>query len=325
MFTLLSCLFRKKILILYLLLFNCFSIAQSPQQVEDKIDECFEILVNGDPDQALLCMEKQAPILEKIGYYTSMTVYYYTVMSNIYLMKGEPQKALSIISEGYEKHKDELSEEDINRFSIFELTVLENQNKHHEILSRINEILPKTKYNKHQAILYTMKASSIEIIGDYEKAVSYYHQALKIAKSINDSLNIPTIYNRLALLNQRMKEPQKALVYYKEGLKYAQQINNKVDVLTIYTNMGTAYRELDSLDKSLEYYKKSTELAKNIGNLTDVARNLLNTGVTYLAMDNLPQAFTNFHESLDISYQENIPLGKLYNYIGLGKAYTKSQ
>lgn len=75
----------------------------------------------------------------------------------------------------------------------------------------------------------------------------------------------------------------------------------------------------------MEYYKKSTELAKNIGNLTDVARNLLNTGVTYLAMDNLPQAFTNFHESLDISYQENIPLGKLYNYIGLEKAYTKSQ
>ncbi|MGE4347599.1 MAG: tetratricopeptide repeat protein [Flavobacteriaceae bacterium] len=281
-------------------------------------------MANGDPDQAFLCLEKQKAVLEKTGYIKSVTVYYYTAISNIYLMKGEHQNALNIITEGYQKYKDKLSEEDKNRFDVLELTVLESQNKHREVLARIDEILPKTKDKKHQAILYAMKASSVNMMGEYEKAASYYHQALKIAKSINDTFNIPTIYNRLGLLNQRIKEPQKALDYYTEGLKYAKRASNKIDMLAIYANMGSIYRELDSLEKSLEYYQMSTELAKNLRNQTDVARNLLNAGMTYLDMNNLPQAFTNFYESLDISYQEDISIGKLYNYIGLGKAYSKS-
>src|SRR5690606_6009502 len=172
-----SFLFRKKIYLYFLLFFNFLSFAQpvEHQQIENQIDKCFDILANGDPDQAFLCLEKQKAVLEKTGYIKSVTVYYYTAISNIYLMKGEHQNALNIITEGYQKYKDKLSEEDKNRFDVLELTVLESQNKHREVLARIDEILPKTKDKKHQAILYAMKASSLNMMGEYEKAASYYH------------------------------------------------------------------------------------------------------------------------------------------------------
>lgn len=319
--------FVKLYIICLCLCFCIFVSAQektlTPEQFEQKFNDCYTFLIEGDPEQAFLCLEKLKLLIEQSGYYQGITRYY-TQMSELYLIRGEPEKSLELIAEGYKKYHKKLSENEKDRFKILELSVLGSQNKNQEVLLRIQEIMPEIKNERHKAALYSMKASGLMEIGEYEKAAADYYNALRIFKSQKDALNITTIYNRLGLLSQSLKEPQKALTYYKQALRYALQVNSKPDLQSVYSNLGANYRELDSIEKSLEYYQKSAELAKRYGNPIDIARVLLNTGDVYLGTGDFSRAFANFNESLAISKKENIPIGIMYNYTSLGRAYTQT-
>lgn len=292
----------------------------SPEQFNQKLDECYALLLKQDPDKAFDCLKKLEPFVEKSSYGKGIGRFY-SQMSEYYLYKGEFEKADEVISEGYQKHEKKLSEEDKTHFRVMELRLLDHDGKSHELLSRIREIFPEAKGERNKAALYSIRASAFTQLGQYEKATSDYYQALRIFKSEKDTLNINTVYNRLGLLNQKLNDPAKALTYYKEAVRYAELVNSKRDLLSVYNNLGGVYAELDSIDKALEYYQKNIELAKTHGSKVDLARVLLNTGDVYLNQKDFPKSFANFNESLSISRAAGIPIGIMYNYRSLGKAY----
>src|SRR5690606_7296579 len=150
-------------------------------------------------------------------------------------------------------------DEEKTHFRVMELRLLEGNDKKHELLSRIEEILPEAKGDRYRGAIYSLRATAYTELGKYEKAASDYYQALRIFKSEKDTLNINTVYNRLGLLSQKLNDPAKALTYYKEAVRYAELINSKGDLLSVYNNLGAFYAELDSLDKALEYYQKNIE------------------------------------------------------------------
>lgn len=157
--------------------FNFLSFAQPDehQQIENQIDKCFDILANGDPDQAFLCLEKQKAVLEKTGYIKSVTVYYYTAISNIYLMKGE--------------HQNTDEQEEDNLKNIFEklLCVLENDKIYTDpniSLSKTAEIIKSNEKYVSSAIATYAKTNYSNFINSYR-----INQA-KLLIYENNNLNI---------------------------------------------------------------------------------------------------------------------------------------
>src|SRR5690606_17684216 len=127
--------------------------------------------------KAFNCLKRLEPFVEKSGYGKAIGRFY-SQMSEYYLYKGEFRKASDVISEGFKKHRKKLSEEDKTHFRVMELRILERDGKSHELLSRIQEILPEAKGERSRAAIYSIRASAFTQLGQYEKAASDYYQAL---------------------------------------------------------------------------------------------------------------------------------------------------
>src|SRR5690606_2994398 len=166
---------------------------------------------------------------------------YYTIVSEYYIIRGNAEKSLGLIAEGYKKHRKNLSDEQKIRFQLLELRVLENQGKNSKIISRVKEILPGTKSERNRAALYSIQASALVESGNYRVGTENYFKALRIFKSLNDTSNIVTVYNRLGLLNMKLEQPGKGLVYFRQALDYALQTNSYVDLQPVYENLASLY------------------------------------------------------------------------------------
>lgn len=293
----------------------------TPEQWDEKLDNCYSLLMKGSPEEGFECLQKLGPFLEKSGDYAGITDYYLQ-MSEYYMFTGQPDKAMRLVKKGFKKHESHLSEEQKIQFRLMEIRVLENQSRNRDIISRVKEILPAIKEERNKAILYSLKASALVASGEYESGARDYFDALRIFKSLNDTTNIITVYNRLGLLNQNLMQHQKAVGYFHRALDYALPANRSVDLLPVYVNLGTAYEEMDSTGIALTYYQKGMELAKDSGNRKDLAQLLNNMGSAYLKTGDSYRALFYFKESLAISREEKIQVGIMHNHNQLGDAYT---
>ena len=124
----------------------------TPDQIEQKLDECYTILIEKNPEDAFHCLERIKPEILQSGYGKGI-VRFYTQLSEYYLFKGEHQKSLDLISEGLKKHEELLSEEEQNRFQVLEIRILQELGNDQEVLQRIQDLLPDIQSPRHKAAL----------------------------------------------------------------------------------------------------------------------------------------------------------------------------
>lgn len=313
-------------LLAILLVSGIFAVAQnkkdSHRELQNRLDDC-HTLTSENPSEALNCFNRLLPVLEQAKYYKGITDYYAKV-SEIYLIQGENQKAEDLLKEARQKYMDKFSEEEEVFMALLELRLLEVRDQYAEILELTEKLMVEAKLPKHKGVLYTYRGLSWQKSGHYDKAAIEYYEALKIFKSIDDTENIITIYNRLGLLKLDIQEPEKALHYYLEAMKMAKQTKSIKNLQIVYSNLAITYKELDSLETALDYYKQSEQLAETFGNQMEVALILHNTGDIYLTKGHFQKAISNYQESLQISQSLDIPIGMLHNYASLGKAFFQT-
>lgn len=181
---------------------------------------------------------------------------------------------------------------------------------------------------KDRAALYT--ASDLgrlgelsQKMGDFQKALDYFHQGLNILRSRTDANakerqsrnlgNIGVIYHLLA-------DEQRAQEYYEQSLEVSRSITPQTVIHQILqgltlSNIGNLYRGIGAdempLDyynpktvadrqKALEYYKQALELAKNTGNKGLEGFALTKIGNTYKELGNFAEATIYLEQSLNI-------------------------
>lgn len=311
----------------FIFLLGCIALqaqteTSSVAELQKRLEGCY-VLVRENPAEALKCYEKLLPQLEEAKYYKGISDYYAKV-SGIYLIQGENQKTENLLKEARQKYMDHFSEEDALLIAILEIRLLEARDEYPKILELTKKLMVEAKLPKYKGVLHTYQGLSLQRSGHYQKAATEYYKALKIFKSIHDTENIITLYNRLGLLKLDLHEPQKALKYYQIAMKMAKQAKSTKNLQIIYYNLAITYKELDSLQTALDYYKKSEQLAETFGNQIEVAQILHNTGDIYLTKGEFQKAISNFQESLQISQNLDIPIGMLHNYVRLGKAFFQT-
>jgi len=244
-------------------------------------------------------------------------------ISLAYMLKGEPEKGISIVNGLIEKYNNKFSDDERIKVFILKVRFLEYMDRNEECLSLINKLLPQTDDENFKAALYTFRGGINMDKGNYDEAAANYYSALRLYKKINSKSNIITINNRLGLLNQALEDGRKALGYYKQALKIALELNSEKDLIPLYINMGNTYQQMDSIDKAFLYYDKNLELIIKANNQPDIARNYLNRGNLYLKIKNYPKAFEYFEKSLQICNDFGIDVGKMHNYVNIGNAYAE--
>ena len=127
--------------------------------------------------------------------------------------------------------------------------------KHKEEISKEIINLKSTSIKEGKEILeilfYMTEGDNHKDDGNYEDAINYYKQALKVRK------DNPEVYLKLGKLHTHNGEYSKAINFFEKGYNYSQTN------IGILNGLGRAYRKMQIFDKAEFYYQKVLEIDKN--------------------------------------------------------------
>ncbi len=100
---------------------------------------------------------------------------------------------------------------------------------------------------------------------EYQKAMDYYAQGLKIDQFQGNKPSIASDYSMIGELYVEMDSLDKAESSFKQAILISEEINARPEMASAYYNMGLLYKKMGYKKKAKHYLR----LAKNIYRLMD--------------------------------------------------------
>ena len=104
-----------------------------------------------------------------------------------------------------------------------------------------------------QAITRTNIGGVYDSLGQLEKALECYEQALSIHEEIGNRPLQATTLNNIGLVYDRLRQPEKALEYYYQALPIREEVGDRAGVATTLNNIGLVHRPPGTSRQSLGF------------------------------------------------------------------------
>ena len=177
---------------------------------------------------------------------------------------------------------------------------------------------------EHQAITYNGLGNAYLSLQQYDKALSYLSQGLRLAKKYND--NIALLYCLASMGNcyARQKKTEIAISYFLEAyLKINDEPKLNRLQYACLQNLGVAYSILGQLDMQLDQYDKALEYYEKALLISQKNKSILDESSTYQQMANVYFDLNKFDKYL--FYQEkSLDISQKYDFVNLRQRSLKS-
>ncbi|HEC44377.1 MAG TPA: tetratricopeptide repeat protein [Bacteroides sp.] len=149
-------------------------------------------------------------------------------------------------------------------------------------------------------------------MGEYDKAIEYYQENLKIQEAAGNLIKMAWARTNIANVYFAFEiDFELALEYYQVSLDLFLTHNEEKpeDVLGImglaqtYMNMGIVYKELDSIDNALDNFSTALQYFENLDNSAGIAATQRNLGSVYMEEGNFREALEAVQASLDYYHE----------------------
>ena len=159
-----------------------------------------------------------------------------------------------------------------------------------------------------KANLPLTKAKALNLIGyahlvrgEFDKAMNYHYQALRIGEQNADTATIIAAYNSLGTMYFKTKDQARAIACYNKSQQLAQNTGDQVAIGKVYNNLGNIYEENKQYSKALQYFKKAASLQEKLSNKRSLVISLLNVGNVHLYLARPEQGLPYLFKSLKIA------------------------
>jgi CHAT domain-containing protein/Tfp pilus assembly protein PilF len=99
---------------------------------------------------------------------------------------------------------------------------------------------------------------------DFNKALSYFSDSLKLAKEVKDKKFIIQILNNIGSVKSHLRFYSEALEYFELALSQAQEVKDNNSLGMLLNNIGIVYFNLGKYEESTRYYQKAIDVALRI-------------------------------------------------------------
>ncbi|MCP4255183.1 MAG: CHAT domain-containing protein [Candidatus Scalindua sp.] len=137
-------------------------------------------------------------------------------------------------------------------------------------------------------------------VGQYEKAIKYYEEALAIARKLGQEGSVATALNNIGEVYRSWGQYEKAIKYFEEALAIARKLGQEGSVATALNNIGEVYRSWGQYEKAIKYYEEALAIARKLGQEDSVATFLTNIGLVYNSWGQYDKAIKYYEEALVI-------------------------
>ena len=218
---------------------------------------------------------------------------------------------------------------DKNRYNIGKATALKQignyhmfQNKYSEALQYYDSALFFIK-NKDKAlplvtILMNNKGVIYDMMGDFSNALSYYKEALKIRRTIDDYKGIAQNLHNIGGVYYQKGDYDIAIDYLLQSLKIEEKTGNTEGIGQTYVNIGSIYSDIGEWEQSIIYLQLALSIFQKTGS-NNIIPVLLNLGIyNLLNGNNIEQSEKYLTMALDKSVEakEEAFLPEIYYNLG---------
>ena len=118
-------------------------------------------------------------------------------------------------------------------------------------------------------------------LGDRQRALDYYQQALPIRREVGDRAGEATTLNNIGHVYDGLGDRQRALDYYQQALPIRREVGDRAGEATTLNNIGHVYDGLGDRQRALDYYQQALPIRREVGDRAGEAATLNNIGRVY--------------------------------------------
>jgi CHAT domain-containing protein/Tfp pilus assembly protein PilF len=138
-------------------------------------------------------------------------------------------------------------------------------------------------------------------LGERQKAIGYYSQALLLRRALRDRSGEALMLNNIGTVYSALGERQKALELYMQALPLAHAVGDqKVEAATLH-NMGRIFDVLGDKQKALDTYMRTLPLSRAVGDRQGEAVALNSIGSIYNDLGERRRALDFYAQSFSLS------------------------
>ncbi|CAF1315399.1 unnamed protein product [Adineta steineri] len=189
-----------------------------------------------------------------------------------------------------------------------------------------NVLLEQTSDEGEKALYYNQLGFVHSNQGNYEKAIGYFEQQIKVQQKTLPSNNsyLAISYGNIGGVYDKIGDYPKALSFYEKALELQQKTlpSNQLHLATSYSNIGSVYYSMEEYSKALSSHEKALGIYQKAlpSNHPDLATSYNNIGSVHDKMGEYETALSCYekaHEILQKTLPSNHPhLAASYNNIG---------
>ena len=138
-------------------------------------------------------------------------------------------------------------------------------------------------------------------LGEVEKAIGYHEQALAISQEIGDRRSEGVWLGNLGIAYSNLGQVEKAIGYYEQALAISQEIGDRRNEGVWLDNLGQAYRDLGEVEKAIGYHEQALAISQEIGDRRSEGVWLGNLGIAYSNLGQVEKAIGYYEQALAIS------------------------
>ena len=139
-------------------------------------------------------------------------------------------------------------------------------------------------------------------MGEKQKALEYYNQALPLRQAVGDQSGEAATLNNIGRIYDSLGEKQKALAYYNQVLRLDRAVGDPGGEATTLNNIGVVHHAVGEKQKALEYYNQALLLRRAVGDRNGEAITLNNIAILLNQQPDVSIVFykqsVNLYESL---------------------------
>ena len=152
-------------------------------------------------------------------------------------------------------------------------------------------------------------ASVYNDLGQKDKALSYYQQALQLRHDAGDNQGAVSTLNSIALIYNNLKEKDKALATLEQAITIARQAGDQASEGYTLQLIGFVYDLAGEKDKALSYYNQALTLERANGDSIGESQTLFNAGLIYNGLGQHDQALKYYNQALSI-YDQSLAVAQ---------------
>jgi tetratricopeptide (TPR) repeat protein len=157
---------------------------------------------------------------------------------------------------------------------------------------------------------------------NYDSALKVLDQELILAKKESNSRYIVKANRQLGYANYFLAKYDKSLSYYLEALKVAEPLKMNDELLLIYNLIGTEYKKINKPSEAKLWFRKGLSLAEMENKTEYIAGFYNDIGLVYQLEQLPDSAYSCFNKALNIYRNDHNSIGESYSLDYLSELET---